>query len=180
MRRYSWIPASIFILSLFFCHEAFALMVLKGDEASRYVGSLKDHLMSGKYTYEILARSHRDAMHGRFSDGTLFNPDGGKFLYPRRKNGDHIIVIDSPEGREESPVTEDAWREKLQNVLEDDNTIPYVFLDDARKELAILYVGVGTQVNAKMNGQGLLQVSLTVEGAKGTASTYRRRGPFSD
>ena len=180
MRRLPWPLGVVCLLSFFLCHEAWALTVLKGDEASQYLGNIKDHLMAGKYTYEILSRSHRDAMHGRFSDGTVFNPGGGNLFYPRRKNGDHIVVIDSPQGREESPVTEDAWREKIQNVLSDDNNLPYVFLDDARKELAILYVGVGTQVSAKMDEQGLLQISLSVEGAKGSSASYRRRGPFSN
>ncbi|MGH7197485.1 MAG: hypothetical protein ACREH5_01930, partial [Candidatus Omnitrophota bacterium] len=98
----------------------------------------------------------------------IFNAGGGNFLYPRRKNGDHIIVIDAPDGREEEPVTEAIWRQKLQNALSDDNPIPYVYLDDAGKEIAVLYVGKGTNVSAKASADSLLQISLEVPGSKGS------------
>ena len=155
---------------------ASALTVLTGSEAGRYLKDPKTHFLSGGYTYEILGRSHRDAMHGRFSDGVIFNPGGGQFLYPLRKDGEHKIVIDSPSGREEDPVTGDAWRQKLSNALSDDNIYAYVFLDDQKRELAVVYVGRGTQVTGLMNEEGRLEISLMVEGARGARSSGRRRG----
>lgn len=154
--------------------DAHALTTLKGDEAKSFIGDIKTHVMAGRYTYEILSRSHRDAMHGRFSDALIFNPEGGNFRYPRRKNGDHILVIDDPSGREEEPVTEDDWRRKIGNTLSDDNNIPYVFLDDSRRELAILYVGKGTEVTSKMNAQNLLEITIKVDGGQGGRSSRRR------
>ena len=165
-----WLLVAALFLSL--SPSAHALTTLQGDEARRHVGDPKAHFLSGKYTFEILGRSHRDAMYGRFSDGTIFNAGGGNFLYPRRKNGDHIIVIDAPAGREEEPVTEDIWRQKIQNTLSDDNPIPTVYLGDAGKEIAVLYVGKGTNVSAKMNADGLLEITLDIPGAKGSG---RRR-----
>ena len=154
----------------------YALTILKGKEAVDYVGDPKQYFVGKKYTYEVLARSHRDSMNSRFSDGTLFNPDGGNFGYPRRKDSDYIILIDDPNGREEEPVTEDIWRQKLQNVLSDDNNNPYVFLDDDKKELAVLYVGNGTKVRAEINGGKLLKITLTVPGASNRH--HRRAGGF--
>lgn len=161
-----WFILQAFLLSL--SSSAFALTTLTGEEARRHVGDAKAHFLSGKYTYEILGRSHRDAMYGRFSDATIFNAGGGNFLYPRRKNGDHILVIDAPDGREEEPVTEEAWRQKLANALSDDNPIPTVYLDDSGKEIAVLYIGKGTNVAAKINAGGLLQITLAVPGSKGS------------
>ncbi len=163
-----------FFLS-FFCSSAFALTTLKGEEAVQYLGELKAHLLSGKYTYEILSRSHRDAMYGRFSDGIIFNTDGGNFLYPRRRDGNHIVVVDSPQGREEEPVTEDNWRQVIQNNLSDDNKFPYVFLDDSKKEIAILYVGKGVQISSKMNNDRLLEISLGVPGSSDRHGARGRR-----
>lgn len=157
---------AVFLGVFAFSVPAQALTTLKADEAGKYLGNIKERVLGGKYTYEILSRSHRDAMHGRFSDGLIFNTDGGNFSYPRRKNGDHVLVIDAPDGREEDPVTADAWRQKIQNTLSDDNNIPYVFLDDAGKEMAILYVGKGTEVTPKITPEGLLRIELLVEGAR--------------
>ena len=158
--------------------NAFALTGLTGGEASQRLGDLKGHLLAGQYTYEILGRNHRDAMYGRFSDGVIFNAHGGKFLYIRRHDGDHQVVIDAPNGREEDPVTEDSWRQKIQNAISDDNNIPYVFLDDQKNEIAILYVGKGTQVTYKMNDNGLLEIALKIESLGGIRGRRRSRGPF--
>ncbi len=165
----------VFWLVLFLSTEAHALVVLKGREAEEHIGDIKRHVLAGKYTYESLSRSRRDAMHGRFSDALIFNSGGGNFLYPRRKDGDHIVVIDAPGGREEEPVTEDSWRQKIQNTLSDDNNIPYVFLDGSRAELAIVYVGKGTQLSSKMNAEGHLQIEIQVDGARDARSSSRRR-----
>ncbi|MGH7198590.1 MAG: hypothetical protein ACREH5_07635, partial [Candidatus Omnitrophota bacterium] len=66
-----WLIVAALFLSL--SPSAYALTTLEGDEARRHVGDPKTHFLSGKYTFEILSRSHRDSMHGRFSDGTIFN-----------------------------------------------------------------------------------------------------------
>ncbi len=158
--------------------NAYALTVLTGNEASQRLGDLKGHLLAGHYTYEILGRNHRDAMYGRFSDGVVFNAQGGKFLYPRRHDGDHEVLIDAPNGREEDPVTEDSWRQKIQNAISDDNSIPYIFLDDQKNEIAILYVGKGTQVTYKISQDGLLEVALKIDSLGGMRGRRRSRGPF--
>lgn len=153
---------------------AFALTILKGDEAARHVGDAKAKFTSALYTYEILKRSHRDAMHGRFSDAVIFNAGGGLFSYPKRKDGEHTVIIDDPSGREEEPVTEEAWRRELDNTLSDDNREPVVFLDDQQKELAVVYIGRGTKIDAKMRGENLLEIAISVPGGK--EGRGRRRG----
>ena len=165
MRRISFLFSALAGLFLC-CSQAFALTVLTGSPAADYLGDAKQHFLAGHYTCDILARSHRDSMHGRFSDGVVFNTDGGLFEFLKRKDGDHDLVLDSSSGREEEPVTEEFWRHKVANTLSDDNNIPYVFLDDNRKELAVVYVGNGTKVTWKMSDGNLLEVSISVEGAK--------------
>ena len=154
--------------------SASALTVLKQKEAKTYLGDIKAHILSGSYTYDILSRSHRDAMHGRFSDGVVFNAEGGRFLFLRNRDGDHKIVIDSPEGREKDPVNEEEWRRKIGNALSDDNVFPAIFLDDTKKELAIVFVGRGTQVIGQMNDRGLLEINISVEGARDRGTSFRR------
>ena len=147
------------------CH-AFALTILQGSQAKEHLGEIKHHFLSANYTYDILARSHRDSMHGRFSDGVVFNADGGNFEFLKNKDGERDLVLDSPSGRPENTVTEELWRHKIENTLSDDNNIPYVFLDENHKEIAVLFVGNGTQVSGKMTPQNLLQITLSVEGGK--------------
>ncbi len=106
-------------LSVALASPVFALTVLKGADASQYLGDIQAHLLSGKYAYEILSRNHRDAMHGRFSDGVIFSPNLGKFLFLRKKDGDCIVVLNALDGREEAPVTENDWRTKIKNALSD-------------------------------------------------------------
>ena len=155
--------------------SASALTVLKQEEAKNYLGDVKAHIWSGPYTYDILLRSHRDSMHGRFSDGVIFNTAGGRFLFLRHKDGDHKIVIDSPDGREKDPVNEEEWRRKIGNALSDDNTFATVFLDDAKKELAIVFVGRGTQVIGQMNDKGLLEIVISVDGSRDRDTSFRRK-----
>lgn len=143
---------------------ASALTLLKNEEARQYVGDIKTHILAGQYVYGILSRSHRDAMHGRFSDGVIFNPGGGHILFLRNKDGERKFVINAPEGREKEPVTEEAWRQKIQNTLSDDNPNPYVFLDDTKKEMAIVFVGKGTEVTARVNEKNLVEIELKIEG----------------
>ena len=154
---------------------AFALTVLKNDEAKNYLGDTKTHLLSGHYTYAILVRSHRDSMHGRFSDGLIFSPEGGNILYLRNKDGDRKFAMPAPEGREKEPVTEDAWRQKIKNTLSDDNPIPYVFLDNSKRELAVIFVGRGTEVVSRLDEKNRLEVSLVVEGARDSSHNRRMR-----
>ena len=167
------IPAALFGLLLLLPANARALTVLKGADAVQHLGDAKTHFMGKNYTFEMLKRSHRDAMHGRFSDAVIFNAGGGLFGYLRRKDGDHRFVIDDPAGREEEPVTEDAWRRDIQNALSDDNPEPVVFLDDQGNELATVFIGRGTKIDGKLNDAGLLEVGLEVEGGKDNRSRRR-------
>ena len=156
--------------------QAQALGTLKGQEARDFVGDPKAHFIGHGYTAEILKRSHRDSMHGRFSDGVLFNAGGGLFTYPRRKDGDHRILLDTSDGREEEPVTEEFWRRDVENTLSDDNPEPIVFLDDQGKELAVLFIGRGTKANGKINTGGFLEIELNVDGAKEVTGRRRKIG----
>ncbi len=163
------------LASVLFSAPAYALTVLREGEARSFLGDKKQMLVSGNYSYNILGRSHRDSMNGRFSDAVAFAPNQGKFIFPRRKDGDRIIIFSAPDGREEPPVTEDAWRQKIENTLSDDNRDPYVFLDDNKKVLGILFVGNYTHVTSKINDRGLLEVAVVVEGF-GDNDRHHRRG----
>lgn len=154
---------------------ASALTLLKNEEARQYIGDIKTHILAGQYVYGILSRSHRDAMHGRFSDGVIFNPGGGHILFLRNKDGERKFVINAPEGREKEPVTEETWRQKIQNTLSDDNPIPYVFFDDAKREIAIVFVGKGTEVITRVNEKNLLEIELKIEGSREHQSNRRLR-----
>ena len=145
---------------------AWALTILKGKDARDHVGDPKTYFVNKNYSAEMLKRSHRDGMHGRFCDAVIFNPGGGLFTYPRRKDGDHLIVLDAPGGREEDPVTDDTWRQELENTLGDDNGDPIVFLNDSNQELAVVYVGNATKVDGKITDAGYLEVSIQVDGPK--------------
>lgn len=163
----------LFVFSL--CRPAYALTVLKGEEADKFIGDIKQHLLAGKYTYDILGRSRRDAMNRRFSDGVIFNSGGSKFLFLRRRDSECIVVLNAPGGREEAPVNEDSWRQKVENALSDDNDYSYLFLDDSKNELAIVRVGRGTQVSGKMTPEGFLQIELKVAGASEAGDLHSRR-----
>jgi hypothetical protein len=169
----AWVLALVLLLTAG-VSRAWALTVLKGQDASKHVGDAKAKFVGSDYTYEILKRSHRDSMHGRFSDAVIFNPGGGNFNYPRRKDGDHRLVLDDPAGRAENAVTEEAWKD-LDNVLSDDNSQPTVFLDEQGKELAVVFTGRGTNLKSKMNENGLLELEIAVDGA-GKQVRGRRRG----
>lgn len=165
----------IITLSFFISTNAFAFSILKGREARDYVGDAKAKLTSSIYSFNILARSHRDLMHGRFSDGVLFNPGGGKMRFIVRREGECSVVFNDPNGREVEPVNEDLWRTKIKNTIEDDNRDPIVILDDQKRELAIVFVGSDTRVEAKVGDDNLLRIDLKVQGAQGGRS-MRRHG----
>ena len=172
MRKWIWmIPLAFFLTA---SPAAWALTVLKGREAAEHVGDARSKFTAGRYTYEILTRSHRDAMNGRFSDAVIFNADGGAFSYPRRKHGDHAILLDDPAGREEEFVTDELWRKQIGNTLSDDNPMPNVVLDDSGKELAIVYIGKNTRFESSLTPAGLLQLVIKVEGDQAYRSTRRR------
>ncbi len=174
IKRLACLFCTLALIALFSA-PAQAVTVLKRAEADKYLGDIKEKIFAGHYTYEVLSRSHRDAMHGRFSDALLFNTDGGHFEYLRRKDGNHIVLIDSPGGRQEDPVTEDAWRNKISNVLSDDNNIPFIILDDSNQEIAIVFVGKGTQVNAKRHESGYTQITIEVDSARDSPRGRRLR-----
>jgi hypothetical protein len=171
-------PLVLFFALILSSPAAWALETLKGKEAAGHVGDAKEHFADKGYTYEILKRSHRDSMHGRFSDGVIFNPGGGPFHYVRRKDGDHVIRIDDPEGREEEAVSEANWN-SIQNTLSDDSKDAVVFLDDTGKEMAVVYIGRGTKLEGKTADSGHLELSLSVDGAgSGKQSRGRRKFGF--
>lgn len=150
---------------------AAALEVLDEARSRERIGDPEKHFLAGTYTYEILTRSHRDAMHGRFSDGVIFNAGGGLFDYPRRKDGNHLVRIDAPGGRQEEPVTAEEWRRKIANVISDDNPSPRVILDESGQEQAVVYLGRGTNFKARKTDDGLIEIEIAVPGG----SKPRRR-----
>ena len=157
-----------------------ALVHLEGKEAVDYVGDIKGRFTAGEYSYEILERSHRDTMNARFSDGVIFNRQGDRFLYRKRTDGYHHIVLNDPEGREEDPVTAEphVWR-PLANALRDDHPDPHVFLDDEGNEMAVIYTGKSTFLEAETTSASLLEFVLRVRGRdRGRTAGARRGGAY--
>lgn len=141
----------------------FALQHLEADKARQYIGEPKARFTGGGYFYEVLSRSHRDAMNGRFSDAVIFTKQTDKFYYKKRTDGHHIVVLDHPKGREENPVTGNplVWK-PIENTLNDDHPSPHVFLDEAGAELAIVYIGKKTRLKPKIDKNGLFELTIRV------------------
>ena len=163
--KFSQISCFLFLLSYFSfaASPAFALQHLEGQKAREYLGDLKTRLTQGGYTYEILKRSHRDSMNGRFSDGVIASRVSNRFYYKGRRDSHHTVIIGDPQGREEDPITADAlvWK-PLENTLHDDHPNAHVYLDDQGNELALVFIGHKTYLGAKMNDQNLLEITIEV------------------
>ena len=161
----------VMIFQLAFSGPAWAFKHVKGKEARNYVGDAKTKFTNGEYSYEVLKRSHRDSMNARQSDAVIFNRQGDKFLYNRRKDGDHDIVLNDPKGRTEDPATANplVWN-PIQNTLSDDHPHPHVFFDNQGNEIAVVYIGRKTQLTGKLNRDNLLRLRIKVKQVK------KRRG----
>jgi len=134
--------------------------MLKKKAAQEYIGDIKERLLSGNYTGEILLRSTPDPTHNTLSDGMIFNTDGGRNYYVQRKDGEHEIMIDAPGGRKEMLVTT-ANFPKFENTMHDDNDRPYVLFDKDGNEAAIVFVERHTRVKQKFNKTGEVIIVLT-------------------
>jgi hypothetical protein len=158
-----------------FAPEASALEHLDGEAARARIGDPKKAFASGGYVYEILSRSHRDAMNGRFSDGLIFTKATDRLYYQERGDGHHVVVVGDPRGREENPVTTDAvvWR-PIENALQDDHPDPHVFLDGDR-EIAVVYIGKRTELRGRLNDQGFLELTLNVRSQSRMGPRMRMR-----
>lgn len=144
--------------------------MLRKKAAWEYIGNIKERLLSGNYTGEILLRSTPDPKRNTLSDGIIFNTNGGRNYYVTRKDGEHTIMIDAPGGRKEVLVTE-ANFPKFENTMHDDNDRPYVFFDKDGNEAAIVFVEWHTKVRQKFNKTG--EVVIVLEGAKPARHRYR-------
>jgi len=155
---------TVMILQLAFSNVAWAFKHVKGDEAKRYVGNIKQKFTNGEYTYEVLKRSHRDSMNARQSDAVIFNRQGERFLYLKRRDGDHKMVLNDSRGRVEDPVTANplVWN-PIQNTLQDDHPHPHVFFDRQGNEIAVVYIGRKTSLKGQLNRDGLLELTIKVK-----------------
>jgi len=144
--------------------------MLKKDAAWEYIGDLQERLFSGVYTGEILLRAKPDPKYNTLSDGIIFNTGGGRNYYARRKDGEHIIIIDAAGGRQEIAVTPETFF-KFENSIHDDNDVPYVFFDREGNEAAILFAEWHTRVRQKFNETG--EVIILLNGARPARHRYR-------
>ncbi|MEA3305994.1 MAG: NUDIX domain-containing protein [Candidatus Omnitrophota bacterium] len=142
--------------------------MLKKKEAWEYIGNIKEKLLSGNYTGEILLRSRTDPRYNTLSDGIIFNTNGGRNYYIKRKNGEHMIMLDAPGGRQEVKVTKNNFA-KFENTIHDDNDAPYVLFDCNGNEAAIVMVEWHTRVKQKFNENGEVIIILT-----GAKSVYHK------
>ncbi len=137
--------------------------ILSKKKAWEYIGDLKERLISGNYTGEILLRSAPDPKRNTISDGIIFNTGGGRNYYVKREDGNHIIMLDVPGGRKEKLVTEDNFP-KFENTINDDNKSPYVLFDEDGSEAAIVFLEWHTNIKQKFNKTG--EVVIILEGAR--------------
>ena len=144
--------------------------MLKKEAAREYIGDIKQRLLSGNYTGEILLRTKPDPKYHTLSDGIIFNTNGGRNYYIMRKDGKHTIMLDVPGGRQEVTVTE-ANFPKFENAIHDDNDTLYVFFDRDGNEAAIVFVEWHTRVKQKFNETG--EVIIILKGARPVR--HRRR-----
>ena len=147
-----------------FQSDAWAFQHIKGSEAKQYVGDIKSRFTNGSYSYEVLKRSHRDSMNARQSDAVIFNRQGEHFLYKKRSDGNHLIVLNDPQGRVENPVTANpiVWN-PIANTLNDDHPHSHVFLDNNGQEIAVVFIGRKTSLKGKINENGLLELTIKVK-----------------
>ncbi len=144
--------------------------MLRKKTAWEYIGNIKEKLLSGNYTGEILLRSKPDPKHNTLSDGVIFNTNGGRNYYIDRKDGKHTIMLDVPGGREEVVVT-GANYAKFENTLHDDNGTPYVLFDRDGNEAAIVFVDWHTRVKQQFNKTG--EVIIELKGAAPARHRFR-------
>jgi hypothetical protein len=144
--------------------------MLKKKAAWEYIGNIKQKLLSGNYTGEILLRTKPDPKYNTLSDGIIFNTNGGRNYYIKRKDGEHLIMLDVPGGRQEIMVT-DANYPKFENTMHDDNDIPYVLFDRDGNEAAIVFVEWHTRVKQKFNKGG--EVIIELKGAAPARHRFR-------
>lgn len=175
VKRIAGIAAGI-LLALAVQAPAHALQHLEGDAARAHIGNPKARFTAGGYTYEILKRTHRDSMNARFSDGVILTNRTNRYYYKERRDSNHIVVLGHPNGREEDPVTADAvvWN-PLWNALSDDHPEAHVFLDDEGKEIAVVYVGPRTTLEAKPSDEGLLEIGIRVRSNNPPSNAMGRR-----
>ncbi len=144
--------------------------MLRKDAAWEYIGGIKQKLFSGNYTGEILLRTKTDPKYNTLSDGIIFNTNGGRNYYIKRKDGEHTIMLDVPGGREEILVTEASFP-KFENAIHDDNDTPYVLFDRDGNEAAIVFVEWHTRIKQKFNKTG--EVIIILKGAKAARHRFR-------
>lgn len=144
--------------------------MLKKKKAWKYIGNLKEKLFSGNYTGEILLRTKTDPKYNTLSDGIIFNTGGGRNYYITRRDGEHVIMLDVPGGRQEIKVTEVNYP-KFENTLHDDNATPYVFFDQDGNEAAMVFVDWHTRVKQQFNKTG--EVIIVLKGAKPARHRFR-------
>ncbi len=163
------------LLTLAAPRPAHAIQQLEGEEARARIGDAKARFTAGGYAYEILKRSHRDAMNARASDAVIFTNKTNRFYYSQREDSNHIIILGDPKGREEDPATADAavWN-PISNALSDDNPDAHVFLDDKGEELAVVYIGGHTTLEALPNASGLLEIRIKVRSNNRSQSVMGR------
>ena len=137
--------------------------MLKKEAALEYIGDIKEKLISGYYTGEILLRTKPDPKHHTLSDGTIFNTNGGRNYYITRKDGEHMIMLDSPGGRQEIVVTETNFP-KFENAIHDDNGTPYVLFDLDGNEAAIVFLDWHTKIKQKFTETG--DIIIILKGAR--------------
>jgi len=138
--------------------------MLKKKAAQEYIGNIKEKLFSGNYTGEILLRTKPDPKHNTLSDGIIFNTNGGRNYYIKRTDGEHVILLDDPGGRQEITVTEENFP-KFENTMHDDNDDPHVLFDKDGNEAAIVFVEWHTRVRQEFDKK-TGEVIIILEGTK--------------
>jgi len=137
--------------------------LLRKKDAEEHIGDLRQKVTDGNYTGANLIRKARGVKYFNISDGVVFNANGGRFGFVKKKDGQYIIALDHPDGRKKDVVDEDNFHD-FEIAINDDCRAPYVFFDQDGNEAAIVYLPRHVLIRQKFTKNG--EVVLKIEDGK--------------
>jgi len=137
---------------------------MRGSRAKQYIGRLEDRLTTNFYSAKVLYRRHPDMKYSRRVDAVIFNTGGGKFRYIKRADDDQQLLLDSIDGKGEDIVTQENIQ-KFKKIIEENKLSPYVLLDKAGQELAIVYADIPSIIHYHIHRDG--QIFLSIQSSSG-------------
>jgi hypothetical protein len=112
--------------------------LIRGGKAKEYVGEFSKKFSAGTYTLQILTRNLPNPSTQAKIDGIVLNAQSGSFRYIRRQDGDHILILLSYKKTPTLKI-DGSNVASFEQMVKDNKLVPYVLLDNAGVELAIIY-----------------------------------------